>query len=86
MTISTDSVASAYAFFHQKWRIYAQSTIPSQRDDIEYAISSYASSMDRSLYDFLSQGRPEFLMSHSRFSDDIQSALSSLQRLLNDTL
>lgn len=82
MSISTDSVASAYAFFHQKWRIYSQSTIPSQRDDIEYAISSYASSMDRVLYDNLSQGRSDFLMSHGRFSEDIQSALSSLQQML----
>lgn len=82
MSISTDSVASAYAFFHQKWRIYSQSTIPSQRDDIEYAISSYASSMDRVLYVYLSQGRSDFLMSHGRFSEDIQSALSSLQQML----
>lgn len=82
MSISTDSVASAYAFFHQKWRIYSQSAIPSQRDDIEYAISSYASSMDRVLYDYLSKGRSDFLMSHGRFPEDMQSALSSLQQML----
>lgn len=82
MSISPDSVASAYAFFHQKWRVYAHSTIPSQRDDIEYAISSYADSMDRKLYAYLSRGSSDFLMSHARFSEDIQSALESLQKML----
>ncbi|HBN46253.1 MAG TPA: hypothetical protein DD401_01005 [Prevotella sp.] len=82
MSISADSVASAYAFFHQKWRIYDHSTIPTQRDDIEYAISSYASSMDRQLYDFLSEGHPDFLMTHTRFRNDMKSALDSLQKLL----
>lgn len=82
MSINPDSVASAYAFFHQKWRIYAHSNIPSQRDDIEYAISTYADSMDRDLYNFLSKGRTDFLVSHTRFSEDIQSALDSLQELL----
>lgn len=82
MLISPDSVASAYAFFHQKWRIYAHSTISSQRDDIEYAISSYADSMDRNLYKLLSNGRADFLMAHSRFADDMTSALSSLEEMV----
>ncbi len=82
MPISTDSVASAYAFFHQKWRIYAQSAIPSQRDDIEYAISSYVSSMDHDLYGHLAKGNADFLMSHSRFAEDMQSALDALQQML----
>lgn len=82
MSISADSVASAYAFFHQKWRIYAHSTIPAQRDDIEYAISSYVSSMDRQLYAFLSENHPDFLMTHARFEDDMKAALETLQRML----
>ena len=36
-----DSVESAYCFFHQKLRVYEYSTSPTQRDDIEYAISQY---------------------------------------------
>ncbi len=82
MPISPDSVASAYAFFHQKWRIYAHSTIPSQRDDIEYAISSYVDSMDRDLYHCLSQGRSDFLMTHSRFAEDMTQALFMLEEKL----
>lgn len=40
-----DSIESAYCFFHQKLRVYEYSTSPTQRDDIEYAISQYVDGM-----------------------------------------
>lgn len=45
-----DSVESAYCFFHQKLRVYEYSTSPTQRDDIEYAISQYVERMNPLLY------------------------------------
>ena len=59
-----DSIESAYCFFHQKWRVYAHSTIPSQKDDIEYAISSYVQDMDKALYSHIAHGKEDFLCEH----------------------
>lgn len=78
-----DSVASAYAFFHQKWRVYSQSSLPTQRDDIEYAINSYANSMSRHLYNEMSQGRTDFLTNHQSFSDDMVYAIGFLENKLD---
>lgn len=40
--ITRESIQCAYSFFHQKERIYRYSTMPWQRDDIEYAIDDYS--------------------------------------------
>lgn len=39
--ITKDSVEAAYCFFHQKYQVYAFSNSEHQKEDIEYAISSY---------------------------------------------
>ncbi len=77
-----DSVASAYAFFHQKWRVYSQSSLPAQRDDIEYAIHSYVVSMDSQLYKEMSQDRTDFLTSHGNFAQDMTYAIDYLEKQL----
>lgn len=79
---TTDSIESAYCFLHQKYRVYEHSTCPTQRDDIEYAIASYAESMNRTLYSTLAQGRKGFLFEHTHFADDMQSALKQLENML----
>ena len=61
--ISKYAVESAFAFFHQKQRIYHYSTIDRQKDDIEYAIQDYVSRMD-----------PD-----SRFADDLIMAINKLE-------
>ena len=58
-----DSIESAYCFFHQKLRVYEYSTSPTQRDDIEYAISQYVDGMNPALYQLLANGTPHYLSS-----------------------
>lgn len=84
MQFSHDSIASAYAFFHQKWRVYSLSQLAWQQDDIEYAISSYVVSMDPNLYSALSKGRPDFLKSHATFAADMVEAIDQLESLLGE--
>ena len=80
------AVESAYCIFHQKWRVYQYSTSPSQRDDIEYAVASYAMEMSPELYRILADGRDGFLMEHTRFSADMTDALAGLERMLDGTV
>lgn len=80
--ISKDSIEAAYSFFHQKWRIYAASQIDSQKDDIEYAIAGYVNSMSPDLYQRLSDGKPDFLLDHLHFADDMRCAVERLEKML----
>ena len=81
--IDKNAIETAYSFFHQKERVYAHSTMEWQKDDIEYAISSYVQDMDKTLYGLLSDGHDDFLVDHRRFHDDILSAIEVMEKLLN---
>lgn len=76
--ITKDSIEAAYCFFHQKYQVYAFSNSERQKDDIEYAISSYVDSMNPELYARISAGKEEFLLTHSRFAEDMKQAIESL--------
>lgn len=80
--ISKDCIETAYCFFHQKERVYAHSTMDWQKDDIEYAISSYVDDMDKGLYDQLSSGNSDFLRCHATFHQDIKTAMDKLERMI----
>lgn len=80
--ITKDEIELAYSFFHQKQRVYQYSTLDWQRDDIEYAISSYVETMNRELYAHLAQGRPDFLCSHTTFARDIREAVELLEQMI----
>lgn len=80
--ISHDKIETAYAFFHQKERIYAYSNMEWQKDDIEYAISEYVANMDRQLLQLLANGRTDFLVCHARFHADIKEAVEKLEAML----
>lgn len=80
--ITQDSIEQAYAFFHQKWRIYSQSTSARQRDDIEYAISQYLEQMSPELYAALAHGRSGYLYDHATFAADISEAVARLEARL----
>lgn len=82
MTITADCVESAYCFIHQKLRVYEFSTNPTQRDDIEYAISQYVEEMNPQLYRLLSEGRGEFLLDHTKFEEDMREAQGRLEVLM----
>ncbi len=77
-----DNVKSAYSFLHQKNAVYRESSSPAQKDDIEYAVSSFANMMDRELYGTISKGKSGFLMEHADFAVDLASAVSRLERML----
>lgn len=80
--VRKDAVQLAYAFFHQKQRIYQYSTLDWQKDDIEYAIEDYVSQMDKELYKLISKGRSDFLRNHSGFAEDILDAVEQLEKIL----
>lgn len=80
--ITKDSIEAAYCFFHQKYQVYAFSNSDKQKDDIEYAISLYVEQMNSELYKRLRNGRDEFLLTHTRFAEDMQEAIKTLSQLL----
>ena len=80
--ITKDSTETAYSFLHQKRNVYIHSSLDWQKDDIEYAIASYADDMSQELYNILSEGRSDFLRDHSRFREDITKAVEQLENML----
>ncbi len=53
-----------------------------QRDDIEMAVGDYVQQMNHSLYTYISNGLPEFLLTHSRFEHDLQQAVKLLENYI----
>ena len=53
-----------------------------QKDDIEYAIDSYAAGMNPELYAVIADGNIQFLHDHTTFARDMQAALETLEKLL----
>jgi len=80
--ITRDSIETAYSFLHQKRQVYIHSSLDWQKDDIEYAIASYADDMSQELYDLIAGGRSDFLREHSRFQEDITKAVELLEKML----
>ena len=80
--IKKDSIETAYSFLHQKRNVYIHSFLDWQKDDIEYAISSYVDDMSQELYEILSDGRADFLRDHKRFQEDITLAVEKLEKML----
>lgn len=78
-----NTIEQAYCFFHQKWRVYSGKSSETQRDDIEYTISSYADSMSLDLFDTISGGNTSFLREHVSFEADIQTALEKLEQMMD---
>ena len=80
--ITKDNIETAYAFLHQKQRIYVHSTLDWQKDDIEIAIGDYADEMNRELLGIISGGRTDFLRDHRRFQEDITKAVDILEKMI----
>ncbi len=83
--ITRDSIETAYSFLHQKQNVYVHSQLEWQRDDIEYAVASYADDMNPDLYNLIAAGRQDFLREHSRFAQDIALAVERMERMLDTT-
>ncbi len=80
--LTRDSIETAYAFLHQKMRVYIHSTMDWQRDDIEYAIGTYADEMNPELYKILAGGRTDYLRDHRLFEQDITHAVRVMEQML----
>lgn len=80
--IRKENIETAYCFLHQKQRVYQYSTMEWQKEDIEYAIASYAEEMNPELLDEISDGRADFLRDYKRFPVDITIAIEKLEEML----
>ena len=80
--IRKDSIETAYAFMHQKLRVYEHSTLDWQKDDIEYIIGNYADEIHPDLLSLLSGGRADYLKDHKKFQDDLTHAVAVLESML----
>lgn len=80
--MTKDSIETAYSFLHQKRNVYIHSSLDWQRDDIEYAIATYADEMSPALYQELSGDRTDFLRDHKRFQEDITKAVERLEAMM----
>ncbi len=80
--IPRESIETAYCFLHQKERVYAHSDMEWQREDIEYAVSSFVDKMNPELYSRLSEERTDFLCSHNTFHEDMLRALGLLEQMM----
>lgn len=81
--ITKDSIETAYAFLHQKLRVYEHSTLDWQKDDIEMIIGDYANQINPELLLQLSNGNPDFLKDHATFKRDLIHAVSILEQNLS---
>ena len=80
--ITRDSIETAYSFLHQKRNVYVHSSLDWQRDDIEYAVASYAEEMNRELFEAILAGQSDFLADHGRFLEDITRAVERLEEMM----
>ncbi len=81
--ITKDSIEEAFCFFHQKYQVYAFSHSERQKDDIEYAISSYVDGMNKELYALLARGRESFLQPSETFASEMDEAVHQLEKMMN---
>ena len=73
------AVEQAYAFFHQKLKVYEHSTSEREMDHIEDCIAVYADSMSPALFTALSCGNPAFLHEHVSFLSDLRTAVQNME-------
>lgn len=81
--IERSVIEQAYAFFHQKLKVYEHSTSEREMDHIEGTISAYADTMSLVLFEALSGGNKAFLHEHISFHEDLRSAVTFMENQLN---
>ena len=82
MKADRNAIEQAYAFFHQKLKVYERSTSEREMDHIEDCIANYANSMSKELFEELSQGNPAFLHEHTTFQEDLTKAVCMMEKWL----
>ena len=82
MKADRNTIEQAYAFFHQKLKVYEHSTSEREMDHIEDCIADYANSMSKGLFDELSHGNPAFLHEHTTIQEDLTKAVCLMESWL----
>ena len=82
MKADRNTVEQAYAFFHQKLKVYEHSTSEKEMDHIEDCIASYSNTMSKELFAQLSNGNQAFLHEHTTFQDDLTKAVRIMGKWL----
>ena len=82
MKADRNAIEQAYAFFHQKLKVYEHSTSEKEMDHIEDCIANYANSMSPQLFAELSDGNPAFLHEHTTFHEELKTAVCVMERIL----
>ena len=79
MKADRNAIEQAYAFFHQKLKVYEHSTSEKEMDYIEDCIANYANSMSPQLFAELSNGNEAFLHEHTTFQEDLKKAVRLME-------
>ena len=82
MKAERNAIEQAYAFFHQKLKVYEHSTSEKEMDHIEDCIANYANTMSKELFDELSAGNSAFMHEHSSFREDLTKAVCLMEKWL----
>ena len=82
MRADRNTIEQAYAFFHQKLKVYEHSTSEREMDHIEDTIAAYADAMSSALFSELSAGNPAFLHEHTTFRADLTRAVNAMESWL----
>ena len=83
MKANRNAIEQAYAFFHQKLKVYEHSTSEKEMDHIEDCIANYANSMSKELFAELSNGNAAFLREHTTFQGDLTKAVRIMEEMLD---
>jgi len=86
MRADRNAVEQAYAFFHQKQKVYEHSPSEREMDHIEDVIGRYADTMSPDLFDELSCGNPAFLHEHTTFRANLSTAVATLESWLSEAV
>ncbi len=81
--IDRSVIEQAYAFFHQKLKVYEHSSSEREMDHIEATISSYTDAMSAELFDKLSSGNRSYLHEHTSFLIDLSDAIQKMEKWLD---
>ncbi len=82
MKADRNAIEQAYAFFHQKLKVYEHSTSEKEMDHIEDTIADYANSMSKELFAEISHGNAAFLHEHATFQEDLKKAVCLMAKWL----
>lgn len=83
MMADRNAIEQAYAFFHQKLKVYEHSSSEKEMDHIEASIAAYADAMSKELFADLSAGNSAFLHEHITFKKELTCSVLTMESWLS---